>query len=166
MRYLHFGSGLHRNERWYGSEFPGQLIQSTFSFPQGSAMKQETGKMSRSLLSITWRAKFPRVKSNCMGRRQPCSRKGPGTFERVKKTRVVALCWQMKSMACNDAGETERGPTVDYVKDVRLYLRSQGKLLQDLKQESSPTRAGAGKSIRLVVLKVWFVGPQESPGCF
>lgn len=56
-------------------------------------------------------------------------RKGPGTFERVKKTRLVALCWLMKSMACDDAGETERGPTVDYVRDVRLYLRSQRKLL-------------------------------------
>ena len=54
-------------------------------------MKSETGKMSRRLLSITWRAKFPRVKSNYMGRGSPVSRKGSGTFERVKKTRVGAL---------------------------------------------------------------------------
>lgn len=47
--------------------------------------------MSRSLLSITWMATFPRVKNNCIGRGWPCSRKGRGPFERVKKTRVEAL---------------------------------------------------------------------------
>ena len=45
----------------------------------------------RILLSITWRAKFPRVKDNCIGREWSGSRKGPSTFERAKKARVGAL---------------------------------------------------------------------------
>ena len=91
-------------------------------------MKYEAGKMSGCLVSITWRAKYHReVKRSCTGREWPCSRKGAGTSERAQNTRVGGLYQQMESMACHDAGETKRSPTIDYVKDVRLYLRNQGK---------------------------------------
>ena len=66
-------------------------------------------------------------------------------------------------MACNDAREVERSPTIENIKDVRLYLRSPGKLLEDLKQEINLTRTDAGKFIKLAVLKVGSAGYYRSP---
>lgn len=60
----------------------------------------------------------------------------------MKKARVDALCWWIETMACNEAGEMERGPRQTMLKMLDFILRA-----KDLKLETGWLEQVQGNSL-------------------